>query len=210
MPSLVAIAAGKIIDELWSEAFHGAIGRLMERRARQAREVLEAELRKGRHWAITEDAAAAAIFSYLRAAREGTARVNLQMIAEALRNSAEEPTFASDEFRRHVNILAELSNEEIVVLAAFIRHRRREGEGIDQDGSRKSGEWNDVCSSLLERRHLFRDGHEVVAHTVGLLRTGLVIPWSGLGAYTGFSATPRLDALARLVDFELASLELEN
>jgi hypothetical protein len=69
-----------------------------QKRAEEARETLRTALSKGKHWAITEDQAAAALFAYMRAAEEGAARVNLEMIAEAFANSAQEPSFAPDEF----------------------------------------------------------------------------------------------------------------
>jgi hypothetical protein len=78
-------------------------------------------LSRGKFWAITDDKAAAAMWRYLRAAMEGAARRNLELLAEALVSGAVDPEFAPDEFKRQADRLDGVSRKEIIVLAAFLR-----------------------------------------------------------------------------------------
>jgi hypothetical protein len=193
-----------IVLDFLKEAVPHALAELQRRHLEAAREIIVRRLQRGKLWAISDDDAAAALWTYLRAAQEGAARRNLEMMAEALATAAAEPSFYPNEFRRQASVLADLSREEVYVLAAFIRAKRG-FPGGGEDGAAKAGEWQAVCTDLLRQPALFPDGYAVEAHTAGLLRTGLVLPWSGLDAFTGFSSTPRLIALARLVDFQLAA-----
>ena len=187
------------------EAIPHALAELQRQRLENAREIIVQRLKKGKSWTISDDDAAAALWTYLRAAQEGAARRNLEMMAEALTSAAEEPSFYPDEFRRQARLLSDLSREEIYILAAFIRAKRPFPADGAKDGESKSNEWAAVMQDLLPQRAIFDGGYAILAHTAGLLRTGLIIPWSGLDAYTGFSSTPRLIALARLVDLEVAA-----
>ena len=67
-----------LAHEIFIEAGKGIFGRLMSRRAEEARQVLLAAIAKGRVWRLLEDDTAAAMYAFLRAAMEGAARTNHQ------------------------------------------------------------------------------------------------------------------------------------
>jgi hypothetical protein len=194
------------VAKVFDEVLHRAVSEVLKERHQAAADALAKKMARGKPWLISENDAAAALLSILRAAEEGVARRNLDLMAEALANQAAEEVFHPDVFRSQAAMLADLSVEEIFILAAFIRVRQREA-AEELEGVRKSKEWVEVNELLLAKKALFKSSYDVTAHTSGLLRTGLVIPWSGWDAFTGFSSTPRLDALSCVVDFEAASAD---
>jgi len=208
MTAVVAIVGEKLFDLILGETFHGALGKVMEGRAKMAREEIVKQLQKGKLGAIADDDAAAAMFTYLRAAQEGAARINLRMMAEAFVNASREPTFAPDEFRRQSIALASLSRDEVLLLAAFLRANRAAapGPGEPNDGTKAmSVAW----ASILADKSQFPPAFDAIALAAALARTGWVVPGSGFGAITYYT-TGAFDGVARLVDFELARMELET
>ncbi|HEY3814886.1 MAG TPA: hypothetical protein VGL66_16835 [Caulobacteraceae bacterium] len=190
----------KIFDAIVGETLHGALERLMANRMAIAREEILAQLKKGKHWAISDDDAAAATFTYLRAAQEGVARENLRMIAEALVNGAQEATFAPDEFRRHANTLANLSRDETILLAEFIRVHRAyaASDQVIAPENYSAVIWASISQTS------FPPGFDFVATAGALSRTGWVVPQSGFGGIT-YCTSATFDAVSRLVDFEAAA-----
>jgi hypothetical protein len=178
-----------------------------QKRAEEARETLRTALSKGKHWAITEDQAAAALFAYMRAAEEGAARVNLEMIAEAFANSAQEPSFAPDEFRHRVRMLASLSREEVNIIAQLIKATRL------VQGTEYNFVWirikENLDSALVGPGKYFKHEDDIVQYLGMLQRTGLVIAKSAYGGLA-FYPTKLLLTIERLVDFEKARVAAEH
>ena len=192
--------ASKIADKLAD----GALERLLKLRLQQGQEVLARRIAKGRPWLISEDETAAALFTYLRATQEGAARVNLDLMAEALVASAQEPTFAPDTFRKRATALADLSRDEILMLAAFVRvndHAVREAERLGHPENVRSIAWTCLLHSAPSD---FPPGFDVIATASALGRTGWVAPASGYGALV-FYTTPAFDDVARLVNLRAAA-----
>jgi hypothetical protein len=206
MITIGSAVAAKVFDEIAGATFHTALDRLVARHRAIGREALLEQVRKGKPWAIQDDDAAAAMFAYLRAVQEGAAKANLRMIAEALFNAAQEPTFAPDEFRRHADALAALSRDEILLLAAFIRaNKATEGRPGDQtDPNIRAGL---VWATILQGGEL--PGLDVLALAAALGRTGWIEPLAGGGGMMYYT-TSAFSTIERLVDFEGAKLEVER
>jgi hypothetical protein len=125
----------EIIGALVSDAFeltgtHGGsiagavIGRYFRRRGEQARDILFEELRQANisdAQATSEDDAIAVIVRYLRAAREGAARLNLRLLAKAIAGKLQSGHLVADEFLQYTEALGSLSRDEIIVIAAVYR-----------------------------------------------------------------------------------------
>lgn len=188
--------AGKVVDVL-SE---GALQKLLSGRMREARERLMKEVAKGKPWVITDDEATAALFAYFNAAREGAARINLQMIAEALAAGASEPTFAPDTFRRHAGDLASLSRDEVLVLAAFHRANGKAASQPDSEKSVRSSAW-----ALMRDQGWtgLPQSLDIYAAITALGRTGWVSSASGFGSLIYYT-TASFEEIARLVDLQAA------
>ncbi|HXQ10713.1 MAG TPA: hypothetical protein VN805_06900 [Caulobacteraceae bacterium] len=192
-PVLVKVS-GEVIGAILNAGFRD----LLRARVNQAEEILRKRAAKGRPWLVTEEAAAGALFAYFRAAAEGVARRNLDLMAEALSSLAAEPAFAPDEFRRQALRIADLTYEEIVLLAAFLRAPAQE-EGVTDP----SHAWNFACKEL-RGKSAFPDLASLVQWATALQRTGYVVVWPVMQGIH-FTPTHLLTSLARLVDLEEAA-----
>lgn len=106
----------------------GAVRAYWQRRKDEAREVWLEEVRKANITAAaaaSEDDVIGAMFRFERAVLEGTARLNLRLMAKALAGRLQLGTLVADEFLLYADALAALSRDEIILLATM----RRCGQG---------------------------------------------------------------------------------
>lgn len=186
-----------VVTAVLKAALPRAVAAYQASQAAVARDLLVKRIARGRPWAVHEDAAAAALWRYMRAATEGTARLNLELLADALVNGVAEPTFAPDEFKQQADRLESLTREEIFVVAAMLRVRNV--PAADGEAAHVT-RYNAAIQEALGMG-VFQDQGDVTACMASLTRTGWVAPSGGFG-FTGHSPTRALDAVARLVDFE--------
>jgi hypothetical protein len=213
----------EIIGALVSDAFelsgtHGGsvagavIGRYFRRRGEQARDILFEELRRANisdAQAASEDDAIAVIVRYLRAAREGAARLNLRLLAKAIAGKLQSSGLVADEFLQYAEALATLSREEIVVLGAMYRHWKAHRNLAVQE---REAAGRDVDPWELTLRELTAPGMtEELISTVAARaqRSGLLYPMFGrVGQVAGrygnlsFRVSPLLIDLGMTIDFE--------
>ena len=203
---MVDVIIPKIVADITKAAFPPALRAFQERQAAKAQEIIRRRLAAGKYWAISDDKAAAALWRYMRAAQEGSARRNLELLAEALVTGAADAAFAPDEFKRLANRLDDLSREEVLVLAAFVKARASpvpEGEDAGSVFHRSA-----VAAALAFG--VFKDRDAVLAVMSALSRTGWILPVSGWGSLL-YEPTAELDVVARLVNFdEAASREFDG
>jgi hypothetical protein len=193
----------EIIGALVSDAFQltgipggsvaeAAIRRYFRRRAAQARDILFEELRQANiseAQATSEDDAIAVIVRYLRAAREGAARLNLRLLAKAivgkLRSSG---SLVADEFLQYADALASLSRDEVVVIGTIYKlwcgHRTI---GFPNP-SEAANLWSQTVQELTASG---MSAELVVTAAARAQRSGLIY---GLSAPTGVCMEPRLPA----------------
>jgi hypothetical protein len=187
--------AAKVADKLAD----GALERLIRGRMDVAREILQRRMAKGQTWAWTEDDAAAALFTYLRAAQEGAARLNLHLMAEALATGTLEPTFAPDAFRRHCAALSTLTRDEALTLVGLMKVY----DTPQEEGANQNAGWRlkaDPAAFDLPA------DIDVMGCAQALTRTGWIVLaslWGGMG----FDFSTSFDEVRRLVDFEVALAE---
>lgn len=185
-----------------------AFQQLQAKRLEDARRILLKRMKKGEHWAIQDDKAAAALFSYIRAAQEGAARMNLDLLAQAIAGKADEKTFAPDEFRRWARVLSELTRDEVLVLAGLLKAEKQSAENARTgEGTQNIG---DLCVEAMSREGgPFKTPKEVRSYLCALMRTGFVEPVAYFGEM-GFVPTTALHLVAQMVSFEEALQEAEN
>jgi hypothetical protein len=200
------VIASWLANEVLSESFGETIRRLMERRARAAREILQDELSRAKinsADAMDKDEAAAMVFGYAEAAKQGAARRNLRMLAQIMAGllSATPPIFAN-EFLRWSRILADLTHDEIIVLATM----HEEFLKPPHDGAPTVNAWNifGIIAQNLTEKRIIATGEELETILQGLVRTGLVIQQSGAtgGAVVGgtiYVPSSRLTELVALI-----------
>lgn len=205
---MLELFGGLLGDYLTAKGFAGAatvpavsvqtLRGLLQRRVAAARDVLLGEIRRGTKTLEFHDAdeAAAITYRYMRAAEEGAARLNLQLLARVIVGSAEGPGLYADEFLRWADILAGLRREEVMVLGVIQRFSAAEPSALPET-SPLTKFWQG-CWLALHNEYGMEVG-EASAHAAALVRTGLVMPvtddfFSGL-AFVGTQHLAELDAI---------------
>jgi hypothetical protein len=192
---VISFIAGPVADEI------------KRRRLEAAGETLRRRMAKGSPWAFRENEAASLVFDYLRAAEDGTAQDNLEIMADLIANGLGEPTMTEAAIRHLMKIVAGLSYDELRVLAAFVRVIRAldPSEGtvdvFKQTTEIWTGVWRELARSTDEPTPSVDNmpTTESYARTFALARTGLVVAHSGFGMIV-FGAGPELLTLERLSD----------
>jgi hypothetical protein len=130
MTTLPEIISAFVTDAFELTGTHGgsvagvAVGRWFRGRAEQARDILFEELRQANvseAHAASEDDAIAVIVRYLRAAREGAARLNLRLLAKVIVGQIQLGRLVADDFLQYAEALASLSRDEIVVIGTMYK-----------------------------------------------------------------------------------------
>lgn len=205
--SFAALAA-----ELWVASSTGgptlstALSSVLGWRLEEAEEILDSELRqiKRRLARVGEvEEAAGMVFRYIRAAEEGTAEINLRIMAKVIRGLAGGGRPKASDFLRYADAVASLSVDEIRVIYALLEKTNELDQlGLTKDRDGKA--WSLMIEDLVPR--MFPDQQTVAEILLTASRTGLVTkaaPFK-LGP---FSTTPLLDELAKLASLNRAIVE---
>lgn len=199
----VAVGFPAMTAFAFAEAAGAALGRWQADQLAIARATLARQMARGDIWKISEDEAAAALFTYLNAAQEGAARNNLEAMAEAIVTEALEPTLTAHVRRRHFTNLASLSLDEIMVLAAFIR-AQSEWEASAPHSDDDQDLWFRVKNAHVGQGRAFAEKDALKAVCSALLRTGYLQLVTYYGGSIGFLPTGQLVEVSRLVDLDAA------
>jgi hypothetical protein len=192
MTFLTEYLGGKVLDIAWD----GAKQRLLGKRLETARRLLIEELSRGNATlADVEDAdeAAAMVFEYADAAARGTARRNLRFLAQLLAGEVVRKPMYADDFLRWSGIIAQLSQDELIVLATL----HQEAAASDhpqmpfintQDKLLKSG--------------VVKDQNDLLGHLQALTRTGFILqgPLGNASMWHFTTAGNRVMEMARMND----------
>jgi hypothetical protein len=214
LPSLIGSSFADIVSALGfagsnaaGAALSEALSRVMSGRAERARKVLLDEIRQGvrpPQDAGEVDEFVAILYRYMRAAQEGSARLNLRLMARVIKSQIEGEGLYASEFLRYAELIASLSREEVILIAT--RHRVK----LAFHKSKRTAEWSDTgrVNELVQKEmvpKVFPTGLDMIAALTALQRTGLVWP---AAATTGggfvWQDTPLLDRIVALADFEAA------
>ncbi|MFP9136466.1 hypothetical protein ACLI1C_04710 [Devosia sp. XGJD_8] len=140
---------------------------------------------------------AAVTFRYMRSAVEGTARLNLRLMAATASGQARGGDLYADQFLRWADLIASLRREEIIVLATLFR----EWTVFKGPGVNKLGAWA-IAQEALEASEGM-DTKTSDAYGTACLRTGLVQMATGsLGGGHSIFPTALLGEFVRLADIE--------
>lgn len=178
--------------------------RLIDRRIAQAREILLDEIRRGEKHisqAGSDDEFAAILFRYQRAAIEGTARLNLRLLAAVAAGQGARTGFAADEFLAWADVLATLRREELILVAALWRIERGDATKVMGPTAVSDPIWTQLEAQLIPDP--FLTSEEVTAAASACTRTGLVATvGGGWDQAVTFTTTPRLTKLLELAPIE--------
>jgi hypothetical protein len=136
----------------------------------------------------------------LHAAREGAARLNLRLMAKVIRGQVEREGLYADEFLRFCPIIASLTREEVIFLAAL--HRLSINfTPTEQSQAPPHGTDENMERELVPKIFPDKNALEIAASAV--LRTGFLVVHSGWGGLT-FRPSPLLMRAVKLANFEAA------
>ncbi|MET3925154.1 hypothetical protein [Devosia sp. 2618] len=173
--------------------------KLTANRTEQARQILIEELRLGQKLIgdVPDAELASVTFRYARAAVEGTARLNLRLLAAVAAGQMREKALYADEFLRHADMLASLSKEEVLLLGEFSR-----AEAVPRPTeATKHQIWQTVKDEMQHLHNHSED--ETRALAVSCTRSGLISLENGPWVEPMFPvSTKSLRALNALADIE--------
>ena len=201
LPVVTGIPLGNTLAE--------SVTRLIDGRRRKARDILIEELSQGQ--ALIESVAevdelAAIFLKYIRAAEEGTARLNLRLMAMTIRGMTHKRTLTANRFLYYAGFLATLTREEVTAIATLHKNMRWSLEAtLPEEETRGQARVRTreelVPAFFPTERHL---NSTLQAAT----RTGLVVGASGWGKLV-YETTPLMEEVASLAPFRDA-LEKEG
>jgi hypothetical protein len=202
-----------LATELWSAAgrvrgagLSAALNRVLEWRLEDAAEILDSELQqvKRRLSRVGEvEEAAGMVLRYIRAAEEGTAAINLRIMAKVIRGLASGSRLQSCHFLRYAEAIAPLTAEEIFIISALYEKTvELERQGLTRD--RDNQAWAMTTEELVPL--MFDDEQSLAEVTLTASRTGLVTK-AGPFKLGPFCVTPLLNDLARLASLRRAIID---
>lgn len=180
-----------------------AIGSFLRRRDEQARDILFEELRTGSidpPKVISADDTIAVVYRYLRAAREGAARINLRLLAKAIAGQYRLGHLVADEFLAQADVLATLTRDEIIVIGALYRvYLEQMTEHANNPQLEFENPWT-VAKRRLTSNGM--DGDVVRTAITMAQRTGLLSVGETMDELGTFRPSPRLIELGKTIDFQ--------
>lgn len=193
--ALVQWVSGEVLSAAWGEAKARVLGGRLE----VARSLLLDELERGNATLadVDQDQAAAMVFEYASAAERGVARRNLRALAQLLAGELLTPPIYADNFLRWSRVLADLSREELIVLAKFFNAWKLPQDDPSLRGIRT---FQYVLKELQEAK-VCVDENDFESVLQALTRTGFVISQSGFGRII-YAPTLKLDQIMKLIRIE--------
>jgi len=186
-----------------------AVKGYLQRSSDAARVILLDEFRRGNIDAANvaaEDDRVSVVYRYLRASWEGSARVNLRLLAKAIVGRIKTNSLVADEFLPHADALAALSRDEIILLATMYGVQScledppsiDDALRIDEIAQRKNELWEET-EQKLEAIGWSKDRIQAAGNRA--LRSGYVLAGSGWDGVLSFRPSPLLIDLCKTVDF---------
>lgn len=195
--------AAEVLSELVPQVLERSLGAIWKQKKKVAAEILLSELSRG-NALIQEvadvDEAASMIFEYGFAAQRGAARRNLRLLAQVFVGLLKQtPPLYADEFLRWSSVLADLSREEITLLATLHKHWE-----ANRDEQNANIPFDAAKAELVGQDKTFSTSEEMHFTASALIRTGFLVLLPGFEAYP--KTTSKLDALLSIarIDDELA------
>jgi len=105
---------------------------ILDKRAQDAMEILFSEIRQGDFSDVDQNDAVSIIARFQRDAMEGVAQNNLRLMARVINGMAEKKALKAPSFLKYANIIASLTEDEIMVLGTMIQLKRHDSN-IDRN-----------------------------------------------------------------------------
>ena len=187
------------IRELWTSH--------CEKKLAESRDILFDEIKQGNFNNIADDDRISLMHRYTLAAMNGTARLNLRLLAKAINsitNGKQLPSpIYANEFNRYAQILETLSDEEIHLLANMHQYRK-DATPPRTTNSPQGIKYHDDFIQNFANHYKYQykksDG-EYKSLCCALLRTGLIYPIPTIRDTT-YNLSPFFDKIIELIDFQ--------
>ena len=197
-----------IINKISEGAFSQALHALRKKRLEAARDILIAAIRIGEkdiYDAAQVDEFVAIVDRYMRAAQEGTARLNLQLLAKIVAGQKEMGAFIASDFLHYADVLSSLEREEIIFLGCMYKHSQF--MVIDPAKNFKANPEKAASLAFAKMGELlipsvFSNPIDMAATASAITRSGLLLSVPAIGGTYGYRITPFLEKLCELASFE--------
>lgn len=185
-------------------ALGGALRKLVDHRQQVALDILLEEIAAGQinPADVPPESLAAPVYRYIRAAREGAARLNLRLLARLIAGQASKQDLIADEFLYYADIIASLRREEIVLIATMYRHRQAPDLAKLEPRERVSPARDRTIAELVPS--VFATTDDLDATCLAGVRTGLFTLASGWGGTVTAYLSPFADKVISMSSFEAA------
>lgn len=161
--------------------------------------VIEKEIRQGNFSRVNEDDMIAICYRLAREALEGTAICNLRLMARLICGLNKKGQLTANNFQKYAKILADLDENEIVLLATSIKYINQYNNEFKMYDKALDNALIEIFGEKKEEK--FAD-KKYEALLVGLQRTGLIVKnsmgWSGYSYKNEFSFTQKFKELVDL------------
>lgn len=187
-----------------------AVQGLFKKRLEQARNILLEEIRAGEKdalEAIEIDEVVAIVYRYMRAAQEGTAHVNLRLLAQVIAGQKKLTSLKADEFLYYADLIASLRREEIILLGCMQKHFQEPQHVM---GSSQAAYEPQKLAQLELIPSTFKTEDDFNSCITALNRTGLVIGTSSYGGMMMYRLSPLMAELSKLASFQDALANKED
>lgn len=178
-----------------------------EQKISESRDILFSEIEQGSLDNIGNDYKVSIMHRYMQAAMNGSARINLRLLAKAINSLSKgekqsKPIYAN-EFNRYAQALETLSEDEINLLASMYEYRKNarpphtritaRGIECENDFLQNFSKHYRYENKISEEQYIFMCS--------ALLRTGLIYPRTYIRETT-YDLSPFFNEIVALVDFQ--------
>ena len=178
-----------------------------EQKIIDSRDILFDEIKDGCFNNIGNDDKVSILHRYMQAAMNGSARINLRLLAKAINSLANgekliKPIYAN-EFNRYAQVLENISVEEIHLIASMYEYRKN-AQPSHILTTRNGIEYKDDFLHNFSRHYCYKNKiseKQYISMCSALLRTGLVYPNTYIRG-VAYDLSPFFDEIIELVDFQ--------
>lgn len=178
-----------------------------EQKILESRDILFSEIEQGSFDNIGNDDKVSLMHRYMQAAMNGSARINLRLLAQAINSLSKgkkqsKPIYAN-EFNRYAQALETLSEDEIHLLASMYEYRKNARSPYTRITARGIECENDFLQNFSKHYRYENkiSDEEYISMCSALLRTGLIYPRTYIRETT-YDLSPFFDEIVTLVDFQ--------
>ncbi len=188
-----------IINQIsFADAGKSLLKKYQNKKKENLRWVIEKEMRQGDFSRVNEDDMIAIFYRLTREALEGTAICNLRLMARLICGLNEKGQLTANNFQKHAKILADLDENEIVLLATTIKYLEKNNDSFEIYDRALDNALIELFGEKQGKINIL-SYHSLLT---GLQRTGLVVK-NGMGSSKykyghEFSLTPKFKELVDL------------